>query len=203
MDAFSVVVESCTLQIFKGSFNFKQLLYICIDLLVLSIQFQNDDSPQSRRLQRSFQLTYYTLNLCNSILGQSASIILLNIFSFHAKQEPGELKLILNISRIMLNHIFQNILDGYFLIKHFEDPGHFDNIVIVVFMQMRHDCILRQLLYPHFQFVLHIVQLIVVFEGMQGYSSNHLLQIAVLQRLYPFSHILQFYLNVLVFAQLS
>jgi len=55
---------------------------------------------------------------------------------------------------------------------------------------------------PYLQLVFHIAELVIALGGMQEYSGDNLLEIAILQGLYSDFHGLEFSFNVLMFAQL-
>lgn len=68
----------------------------------------------------------------------------------------------------------EHFLDGYFFVERFIDSSHFEDIVIVVFIEMGWNIVGSELSDPYLQFILHIIQLVVTSERMQGYLGDNL-----------------------------
>lgn len=66
----------------------------------------------------------------------------------------------------MCSDILEYIFNRDFLIKRFVDFGHFQDIVIIVLIKMWRNNLRFKVFYANFQFILHVVKLIVVVKAM-------------------------------------
>ena len=64
-------------------------------------------------------------------------------------------------------------------------------------MQMRCYSVLIKLLDSDLQLVLHIIQLVIIFEGVKSNSSNDFFKITFFKRLNLFTHVLKLDFNAL------
>ena len=68
---------------------------------------------------------------------------------------------------------------------------------------MRCYSVLIKLFDPDLQLVLHVVQLVIIFEGVESNSSNNFFKITFFKRLNLFTHVLKLGFNVLALSGFS